>query len=122
MDQRGWTLRVPVPTGHAYARLVEFTRMPEYVGGLTAVRRTGDDLLQVTGPGGEWVWRITEAMPGRGLVLEPVDPAGPALRVMLEPDGEGTALTVRVTHGEDGAPLEPRADRLRAFLLEGAEA
>ncbi len=122
MDQRGWTLRVPVPTAHAYARLVEFARMPDYVTGLTAVRRTGDDLLQVTGPSGDWVWRITEAMPGRGLVLEPLDPAGPALRVTLEPDGAGTSLTMRVTPPAHGAPLEPRPDRLRAFLLEDAEA
>lgn len=122
MDERGWTLRVPVPTSHAYARLVEFGRIPDYVTGLISVRRTGDDLLQVAGTGGEWVWRITEAMPGRGLALEPLDPAGPSLRVMLEPDGAGTALTVRVTHPADGAPLEPRADRLRAFLLDDAAA
>lgn len=121
MAERGWTLRVPVSTAHAYARLVEFARMPEYVTGLSAVRRTGDDLLAVAGSSGEWVWRITDAMPGRGLVLEPLDPAAPALRVMLEPDGAGTTLTLRVTPPAIGPPLEPRADRLRALLVEGAD-
>ena len=118
MEQRGWTLVVPVSTDHAYARLTDFGRMSEYPSGIETVRRQGDDRLRVSGTSGDWVWRITEAQPGRALVLEPLDAAGPALRFMLEPGDHGTSVTVRATHTDPAPPLEPDRDRLRAFLQE----
>lgn len=116
MGQSGWTVSVQVPADRVYARLVEFGRMPDYVGGLTEVRRAGDDVLRVTGDAGRWEWRIAEAMPGRRLTLEPLDAARPALRIVLEPGTVMTALTVRVTDPEDGPPLRPDRDRLVAFV------
>lgn len=116
MRQSGWTVEVPVPADHAYARLTDFARMPEYVEGLSSVRRMGDDLLRIDGPSGRWDWRITQAMPGRSLVLEPLDAAGPALRIALDPGTVMTSVTVRVSQPEDGPPLRPHRERLAAML------
>jgi len=117
MRQSGWTVEVPVPADLAYARLADFGRMPEYVDGLEHVRRVGDDLLRISAGSGRWEWRITEAMPGRCLVLEPLDAAGPALRIALDPGAVMTAVTVRVSQPQDGPPLCPRRERLAALLM-----
>lgn len=116
MRQSGWTVEVAVPADQAYARLTDFGRMPEYVDGLSTVRRVGDDLLRISGDSGRWDWRITQAMPGRSLVLEPLDAAGPALRIALTPGTVKTAVTVRVSQPEDGPPLRPHRERLAALL------
>lgn len=116
MRQSGWTVEVPVPADRAYARLADFERMPEYVEGLSSVRRVGGDVLRIDGDSGRWDWRITQAMPGRSLVLEPLDAAGPALRIALAPGTVMTAVTVRVSQPEDGPPLRPHRERLMGFL------